>query len=49
MQKEDDQYSVAETARRMESAIRRAQKTPPTPHAKAKKKPSPRKAKAKKS
>jgi hypothetical protein len=44
-----DQYSESETKRRMESAIRRAQKTPPTPHApKAKKKPSPAKRKAKK-
>jgi hypothetical protein len=27
-----DQYSKAETNRRMEGAIRRAQKTPPKPH-----------------
>ena len=27
-----DQYSEAETKRRMEGAIRRAQKTPPKPH-----------------
>ena len=32
MPKDDENFSEAETTRRMESAIRRAQKTPPQPH-----------------
>jgi hypothetical protein len=28
----DDQYSEVETKKRMENAIRKAQKTPPQPH-----------------
>jgi hypothetical protein len=44
-----DQYSESETKQRMENAIRRAQKMPPTRHApKGKKKPSPSKGKEKK-
>jgi hypothetical protein len=47
--KPDDQYNDAETAIRMERALKRSLTTPPKPFTpKAKKKPSPDKAKAKK-
>jgi hypothetical protein len=45
---DSDQYSATETKRRAEATIKKMLATPPTPHAKAKKKPNPAKRKGKK-
>jgi hypothetical protein len=42
MANDADKYSDKETERRMEDAIRRAQKTPHKPHAKLAAKPAPK-------
>jgi len=43
---DENEYSEAETKIRAEAALKKMLATPPTPHAKAKKKPSPTKRKA---
>ena len=48
MKPDSEKYSDAETAKRMDDALRRALSTPPKPHADMKKKPSPANGKAKK-